>query len=185
MKKKYRNQDEEDRKLAMQLLGHKIDDTSQTPPPPPAPSSSVPAAALLASPEAPATTIARPSESLSVPRDDHQDPKPSSADKTAAGEDGALLQAYTACPKPGHSLIHALPFCAPASAMQHFTYRVKLMPGTTKRGRAVKTALALFSQMPGGGGVAKEKELALMRGHAPIRCASPRCAPPLNSQLRD
>ena len=56
--------------------------------------------------------------------------------------------------------------------MQHFTYRVKLMPGTTKRGRAVKTALALFSHMPGGGGVAKEKELALMRACPDQVCIS-------------
>lgn len=54
-------------------------------------------------------------------------------------------------------LLYAVPVCGPYSALQSYKYRVKLVPGTVKKGKAAKTAMHLFSQMPEATG--REKEL--------------------------
>ena len=163
MKKKYRDQDEEDRKLAMKLLGHKVDDVdkkerSEVEAHLPASSPSHPSAS------APQGQMRRESNREAIDDDIHGNNVNAPAAATEEGPIAAktedhVLRQYTGCPKPGHSLIHALPFCGPIAAMQHFKYRVKLTPGTTKRGRAVKTAVALFTARMPGDASAKEREL--------------------------
>ncbi|KAJ7980438.1 Nuclear export mediator factor NEMF-like protein [Quillaja saponaria] len=54
-------------------------------------------------------------------------------------------------------LLYAVPVCGPYSALQSYKYRVKIIPGTAKKGKAAKTAMNLFSHMPEA--TSREKEL--------------------------
>lgn len=45
-------------------------------------------------------------------------------------------------------LLYAVPVCGPYNALQTYKYRVKITPGTAKKGKAAKTAMNLFSHMP-------------------------------------
>ncbi|CAK7326283.1 unnamed protein product [Dovyalis caffra] len=63
----------------------------------------------------------------------------------------------TGNPQPSDILLYAVPVCGPYSAVQSYKYRVKVIPGTVKKGKAAKTALNLFSHMPEA--TSREKEL--------------------------
>ncbi|XP_055818502.1 uncharacterized protein LOC129887427 [Solanum dulcamara] len=63
----------------------------------------------------------------------------------------------TGNPLPNDILLFAVPVCGPYNAIQSYKYRVKLVPGTVKRGKAAKTAMNLFSHMPEA--TSREKEL--------------------------
>lgn len=53
----------------------------------------------------------------------------------------------TGNPLPSDILLYAIPVCAPYNAVQSYKYRVKVIPGSAKRGKAAKTAMNLFSHM--------------------------------------
>lgn len=55
-----------------------------------------------------------------------------------------ILDTLTAAPEPEDVVEYALPVCAPYSALNGYRYRAKLMPGSTKRGKAYRSAVALF-----------------------------------------
>ena len=152
-KRKYRHQDEEERKLAMKLLGHKFDEAAEE-----EDAKSNGEAELR-------KDKSRSQDADIIPQIETFEEDDASTAKHGGDEDRALKY-YTACPRHGMPLVHALPFCGPISAMQFFKYRVKLTPGSTKRGRAVKTAVEVFSRLPSC--ESREKEL--------IR----QCADPLN-----
>ncbi|XP_033115879.1 nuclear export mediator factor NEMF-like isoform X2 [Anneissia japonica] len=59
-------------------------------------------------------------------------------------ESGSILDSLTWQPHPDDLLLFALPVCAPYSCMQNFKFKVKLTPGTGKRGKAAKTAIHMF-----------------------------------------
>ncbi|GLT72943.1 hypothetical protein SLA2020_448360 [Shorea laevis] len=63
----------------------------------------------------------------------------------------------TGNPLPSDVLLYAVPVCAPYNAVQSYKYRVKIIPGTAKKGKAAKTAMNLFSHMPEA--TNREKEL--------------------------
>ncbi|GMH29151.1 hypothetical protein Nepgr_030994 [Nepenthes gracilis] len=63
----------------------------------------------------------------------------------------------TGNPLPEDILLYALPVCGPYNALQTYKYRVKIVPGTAKKGKAAKTAMNLFSHMPEA--TNREKEL--------------------------
>ncbi|KAE8077088.1 hypothetical protein FH972_015689 [Carpinus fangiana] len=63
----------------------------------------------------------------------------------------------TGNPLPSDVLLYAVPVCAPYNAVQSYKYRVKIIPGTAKKGKAAKTAMSLFSHMPEA--TTREKEL--------------------------
>ncbi|WCJ23246.1 Ribosome quality control complex subunit NEMF [Euphorbia peplus] len=63
----------------------------------------------------------------------------------------------TGNPLPSDILLYAVPVCGPYSAVQSYKYRVKIVPGNAKRGKAAKTAMNLFSHMPDAS--IREKEL--------------------------
>jgi len=60
-------------------------------------------------------------------------------------ENISLLDTLTSLPVPDDLLLFAIPTCAPYSTMQNYKYKVKVMPGTGKKGKAAKTAIHLFS----------------------------------------
>ncbi|XP_018856628.2 nuclear export mediator factor NEMF isoform X2 [Juglans regia] len=63
----------------------------------------------------------------------------------------------TGNPLPTDVLLYAVPVCGPYNALQSYKYRVKIIPGTAKKGKAAKTAMNLFSHMPEA--TSREKEL--------------------------
>ncbi|KAF7728253.1 hypothetical protein EC973_006534 [Apophysomyces ossiformis] len=69
----------------------------------------------------------------------------------------SVLDSLTANPLPDDILHYAIPVCAPYTALQKYKYKVKLTPGTQKRGKAVKQAHAVFLNAPEA--TAREKEL--------------------------
>ncbi|KAJ0980565.1 hypothetical protein J5N97_008820 [Dioscorea zingiberensis] len=57
------------------------------------------------------------------------------------------LDYLTGNPLPNDILLYAVPVCGPYNALQTYKYRVKITPGTAKKGKAAKTAMNLFSHM--------------------------------------
>ncbi|XP_019850525.1 PREDICTED: nuclear export mediator factor Nemf-like [Amphimedon queenslandica] len=56
------------------------------------------------------------------------------------------LDSLTGSPLPNDELLYAIPVCAPYSAMHNYKFKVKLIPGTNRRGKAAKTAVHKFVQ---------------------------------------
>ncbi|SAM09718.1 hypothetical protein [Absidia glauca] len=67
------------------------------------------------------------------------------------------LDSLTANPLPEDVLHFAIPVCAPYPALQKYKYKVKLTPGTLKRGKAIKQAQSVF--LTHQDTTAREKEL--------------------------
>lgn len=63
----------------------------------------------------------------------------------------------TGNPLPNDILLYAVPVCGPYNAVQSYKYRVKIIPGTAKKGKAAKIAMNLFGHMPEA--TQREKEL--------------------------
>ena len=64
-------------------------------------------------------------------------------------EEGKLVEdveKLTGAPLPDDELLYAIPVCGPYVSLKEFKYRVKLTPGTLKKGKAVKQALELFQR---------------------------------------
>ncbi|KAF9106296.1 hypothetical protein BGX27_009240 [Mortierella sp. AM989] len=59
-------------------------------------------------------------------------------------ENLTVLDGLTGKPLPTDILQFAIPVCAPYGALQKYKYKVKLIPGTMKKGKAVKTAVNHF-----------------------------------------
>ncbi|XP_072786704.1 ribosome quality control complex subunit NEMF isoform X1 [Taeniopygia guttata] len=72
-------------------------------------------------------------------------------------ESEALLDSLTGQPHPEDILLFAVPICAPYTAMANYKYKVKLTPGTQKKGKAAKIALHNFMQSKEAS--AREKDL--------------------------
>ncbi|KAJ1654218.1 hypothetical protein IWQ61_005810 [Dispira simplex] len=72
-------------------------------------------------------------------------------------ENLSLLDTLTPTPFADDILLGAIPVCAPYSALQKYKYKVKLTPGNLKKGKASKTALALF--LNAAEATPREKEL--------------------------
>ncbi|XP_028398631.1 nuclear export mediator factor Nemf-like [Dendronephthya gigantea] len=72
-------------------------------------------------------------------------------------EEVGLLDSLTGCPYIDDITFFAIPVCAPYAAVQNYKFKVKLTPGTGRRGRAARTALHSFIQSRDT--TAREKDL--------------------------
>ena len=63
---------------------------------------------------------------------------------TMSEEETKMLESLTWRPLAEDTLLYAVVVVAPYNIMQKFKYKVKLTPGTGKRGKAAKSAIALF-----------------------------------------
>lgn len=79
----------------------------------------------------------------SIPAEDQQEEDPEQ-DLQASEESEKLLTSLSGQPHPEDVLLFSIPFCAPYTAMTNYKYKVKLTPGTQKKGKAAKTALHSF-----------------------------------------
>nr|XP_061798442.1 ribosome quality control complex subunit NEMF-like [Nerophis lumbriciformis] len=155
--KKYKDQDEEDRELMMQLLGSAgtnkeekdkgkkgkkgkgNEEPSKKPPvqkPPPKPRQ------VVTNAKKPEQTAVEGEEAAPAEldeKDDDADP-----DNPGAEEAENLLTSLTGQPHPEDTLMFAVPVCAPYSALSNCKHKVKLTPGSQKKGKAARTALLSF-----------------------------------------
>ncbi|KAG0799249.1 hypothetical protein G6F22_003417 [Rhizopus arrhizus] len=69
----------------------------------------------------------------------------------------SILDSLTGTPLPEDIIHFAIPVCAPYPAIQKYKYKVKLTPGSLKRGKAVKQAESVFFHLPDA--TPREKEL--------------------------
>lgn len=56
------------------------------------------------------------------------------------------LDYLTGNPLPSDILLYAIPVCGPYSALQTYKYRVKITPGTAKKGKGIFLVLFLFDR---------------------------------------
>ena len=54
------------------------------------------------------------------------------------------LDAFTGRPLPGDTILSAIPVAAPWAALASYKYKAKIQPGSTKRGKAVKEILSIW-----------------------------------------
>ncbi|KAF4184972.1 hypothetical protein CNMCM7927_007233 [Aspergillus lentulus] len=80
-------------------------------------------------------------------------------EETAAAEaaDLAWIPALIGTPRPEDEILAAIPICAPWAALGRYKYRVKLQPGTVKKGKAVKEILGRWVAETTTGKVKKEQ----------------------------
>ncbi|KAK8153446.1 hypothetical protein BKA80DRAFT_313882 [Phyllosticta citrichinensis] len=143
---KYADQDEEDRELALRLLGVKKPGESRT---------EAKESKQSKEEEAQAQKQRRREQHLRAQEKGlAQEEKRRQALEGALGEDPEAaagdeelqhtidIDAFTGRPLPGDDVICAVPVCAPWSALATYKYKVKLQPGSVKKGKAVKEILA-------------------------------------------
>ncbi|CAD6195070.1 unnamed protein product [Caenorhabditis auriculariae] len=136
-KQKYKDQTEEDRQIQMELLKS----TGKKPEPVPE-----------KKPEPPKQKFEKPQAELKS-----REPKPQPAEeededeKEAAQDDSdAMLKSLTANPREDDILMYVVPVVAPYQTLNSYKYKVKVQPGTGKRGKAAKQAIELFSRGKNG-----------------------------------
>ncbi|KAM9842428.1 ribosome quality control complex subunit NEMF [Aulostomus maculatus] len=157
IKEKYKDQDEEDRELMMQLLGSAGSSKeekdkgkkgkkgkgkeepvrkhpSQKPPPKPR------------NVETAAKNQEQTGEEDEVGGAAEQEDKEDDVDQDNPGAEEAenLLNSLTGQPHPEDVLLFAVPVCAPYTALSNYKHKVKLTPGTQKKGKAARTAVFSF-----------------------------------------
>ena len=88
-------------------------------------------------------------------KDDNPDDDEAGLDEMEVSE--SALRSFTASPQPHDVVLYAIPFCGPMSSMLHFKYRAKLTPGSLKKGKASQTVVHLFTSAKAC--TAREKEL--------------------------
>jgi predicted ribosome quality control (RQC) complex YloA/Tae2 family protein len=66
------------------------------------------------------------------------------AEEVTVAADVDMLDSLTGIPVPDDELLFAIPVVAPYNTLHNFKFKVKLTPGTGKRGKAAKTAVNMF-----------------------------------------
>uniref|UniRef100_A0A7N8YAY1 Ribosome quality control complex subunit NEMF n=1 Tax=Mastacembelus armatus TaxID=205130 RepID=A0A7N8YAY1_9TELE len=167
--KKYKDQDEEDRELMMQLLGSAgstkdekdkgkkgkkgkgKDEPVRKPP-------------FQKQPQKPRNmdAAARKPAQMAAGKDE-EERQPGEEGGPAEQEDKVdknsenLLTSLTGQPHPEDVLMFAVPVCAPYTALSNYKHKVKLTPGSQKKGKAARTAV--FSFMKAKEASTREKDL--------------------------
>ncbi|XP_022913769.2 ribosome quality control complex subunit NEMF homolog [Onthophagus taurus] len=67
-------------------------------------------------------------------------------DETTIQADVDMIDALTGIPVGEDELLFAVPVVAPYNTLNNYKFKVKLTPGTSKRGKAAKTAVNMFLQ---------------------------------------
>lgn len=65
-------------------------------------------------------------------------------DEPIVQADVDMIDALTGIPEPDDELLFAVPVIAPYNTLANYKFKVKLTPGTGKKGKAAKTAVAIF-----------------------------------------
>nr|XP_033338960.1 nuclear export mediator factor NEMF homolog [Megalopta genalis] len=133
MKEKYKDQDEEDRRLSMQVLQSagvaKEDKRRSKNKDPSGPKQQGKKKGMARPP---------PPQNLQIMDNDEED--------TGPGPEVDMLDQLTGKPVFEDELLFAVPVVAPYNTLLNYKFKVKLTPGTGKRGKAAKTAVTVFSK---------------------------------------
>uniref|UniRef100_A0A1I7V9U2 Nuclear export mediator factor NEMF n=1 Tax=Loa loa TaxID=7209 RepID=A0A1I7V9U2_LOALO len=154
IKKKYGDQDEEERQLRLMLLSSKPKDTGNFE------KKNMNEKSLEKTKknvqdgkmtdqyehEGKALTIEEKAEHSTIPKEEEDDQLLEADMAVMDAEETKMLNSLTWRPLDGDVLLYALVVVAPYQTMQNFKYKVKLTPGTGKRGKAAKSAIALFQR---------------------------------------
>ncbi|GMT32425.1 hypothetical protein PFISCL1PPCAC_23722 [Pristionchus fissidentatus] len=133
IKQKYGDQDEEERELRMTALGSrgkKAEEKKEEP----------------AAVEEEKPRVERPPR----PPREEKEKKGDEEDEEEEKEEGVnddesnLIETLTGDPTPEDTLLYAVVCVAPYQVLSDYKYKVKLIPGTGKRGKAAKSAIELF-----------------------------------------
>ncbi|KAL0868880.1 hypothetical protein ABMA27_007220 [Loxostege sticticalis] len=140
IKEKYRHQDEEDKERMMAMLqsGNNTKESKKA---------QKKAAALKAGnkTKGPKTQKIPQPAPIILEADSEEEPEPEPEQETTGVDaDAELLSQLTGAPFPEDELLFAVPVVAPYAALHNYKYKVKLTPGTSKRGKAAKTAVQVF-----------------------------------------
>ncbi|XP_040056386.2 ribosome quality control complex subunit NEMF [Gasterosteus aculeatus] len=164
IKEKYKDQDEEDRELMMQLLGSAgstkeekdkgkkgkkgkgKDEPVRKPVPQKQPQKPRNEEMAAKKPEHPVAEEKQPGEQgASAEQDDKEDE--ADQDNPGAEEAEDLLTSLSGQPHPEDVLLFAVPVCAPYTALSNYKHKVKLTPGSQKKGKAARTAVLSFMKV--------------------------------------
>ncbi|CDQ78226.1 nuclear export mediator factor Nemf [Oncorhynchus mykiss] len=170
IKEKYKDQDEEDRELMMKLLGSAGSTKEENPKkgkkgkgkdevlrkaPQKQAQRPRPQEVILKKPEGEEEGLAV--EEGAAPEQDDKEGDDQDQDNPGAEEAEKLLNSLTGQPHPEDVLLFAVPVCAPYTALSNYKHKVKLTPGTQKKGKAARTAV--FSFMKAREASTREKDL--------------------------
>ncbi|KAL4749265.1 hypothetical protein BDW72DRAFT_204900 [Aspergillus terricola var. indicus] len=166
---KYADQDEEERALALRILG----------------ANSAKAQKAAAEAEAKAKREKEAEEAKKRRKAQHERAAQAERKRQALFEEGATddydeetaaaeaadlewLPALIGTPHVNDEILAAIPVCAPWSSLGRYKYRVKLQPGTVKKGKAVKEILGRWVAETTTGKVKKEQaeEMGISRAAA-------------------
>lgn len=139
--KKYADQDDEDRRLRMEALGHALEpdgDDGDGPDDAENGDESSERADAGASAKGGGVADEEYVRQLREKKEKFLEEQEEEAD----GND--FFAAFTGAPLPHDLVLHALPMCAPYASLQKFKYKVKLLPGGQKKGKAAKQAMEYF-----------------------------------------
>ncbi|GMG14777.1 unnamed protein product [Phytophthora fragariaefolia] len=142
MKKKYADQDDEDRRLRMKALGHVVDEEleeveqgeDETDSAEQSDDEDREATANISKTEASEEYIRQQREKKEKYLDEQED--------EAEGAD--FFDTFTGEPLADDIVLFAMPVCAPYASLTKFKYKVKLTPGSQKKGKAAKQAMEHF-----------------------------------------
>ncbi|XP_052008996.1 ribosome quality control complex subunit NEMF-like isoform X2 [Xyrauchen texanus] len=155
MKDKYKDQDEEDRQMMMRLLGSAGSKKEEKEKKSKKEKKSVERVKKV--PQKPAVKPREPehtsSGTIGEPAEDHEDllggghEKETEDTENPAAEEGEnILDSLTGVPHMDDVLMFAVPVCAPYMALSNYKFKVKLTPGTQKKGKAARTAVLNFTR---------------------------------------
>ncbi|XP_078133159.1 ribosome quality control complex subunit NEMF [Sander vitreus] len=159
IKEKYKDQDEEDRELMMQLLGSagstkEEKDKGKKGKKGKGRDEPIRKAAPQKQPPKPRNVEAAvtgggegdeekpPGEEAGPAEEDKEDDV--DQDNPGAEEAEDLLTSLSGQPHPEDVLLFAVPVCAPYTALSNYKHKVKLTPGSQKKGKAARTAVLSF-----------------------------------------
>jgi hypothetical protein len=73
------------------------------------------------------------------------------------------LDAFVGFPLPGDEILEAIPVCAPWAAMAKYKYKAKIQPGTQKKGKAVREILGKWMAASTAKGVLDDSSMDIER----------------------
>ncbi|KAG6975904.1 hypothetical protein JG688_00001900 [Phytophthora aleatoria] len=142
MKKKYADQDDEDRRLRMEALGHVVEEEQEGE----EPTKENDSAEQSGDEDGESTTDGNAKTEVSEDYIRQQrEKKEQYLDEQEDEAEGAdFFDAFTGEPLPNDIVLFAMPMCAPYASLTKFKYKVKLTPGSQKKGKAAKQAMEHF-----------------------------------------
>ncbi|ETM54745.1 hypothetical protein F442_02017 [Phytophthora nicotianae P10297] len=142
MKKKYADQDEEDRRLRMEALGHVVEDEQEDDEPTKENDSTEHSGDEDGDNTTDGNTTTEVSEEYIRQQREKKEKYLDEQEDEAEGAD--FFDAFTGEPLPNDIVLFAMPMCAPYASLTKFKYKVKLTPGSQKKGKATKQAMEHF-----------------------------------------